>query len=88
LCFVSFVQGTDWGEQGYFLVAQEGGGDWGLFGILGEAVIPLKAENVTGQVAEPSSGGAPSSLFVARPMWCLLSVLGLGTAMLAISWSV
>ena len=25
---------SDWGEEGYFRVAQEGGGKWGLFGML------------------------------------------------------
>jgi len=39
--------GTSWGEEGYFRVAQQGGGKWGLFGLMAEAVIPLEAYNTT-----------------------------------------
>lgn len=35
------------GEDGYFRIAQEGGGRWGLFGMLAEGVIPLEAFNST-----------------------------------------
>jgi len=28
--------GTSWGEEGFFRISQEGGGRWGLFGLLGE----------------------------------------------------
>lgn len=42
--------GTSWGEDGYFRVAQASyGREWGLFGMLGEGVIPLDAQNVTSQ---------------------------------------
>jgi hypothetical protein len=43
--------GTSWGEDGYFCVAQTSyGREWGLlFGMLGEGVIPLNAQNVNGQ---------------------------------------
>jgi hypothetical protein len=61
------VQGTDWGSEGYFYVSQQGGGDWGLFGILGEGVMALKAENVTGEVVETSS--SPPSRFAAKTGW-------------------
>jgi hypothetical protein len=45
--------GTRWGEGGYFRVASEpkGAGEWGLFGLLAEATIPLQAYNTT--AAEP-----------------------------------
>jgi hypothetical protein len=67
-------------------VAQEGGGNWGLFGILGEAVVPLKAENVTGQVAEPSSGGGGGA-GAAAGLWSPVRWLGFGAAMLAMTWT-
>jgi hypothetical protein len=71
-------QGADWGADGYFYVAQEGGGDWGLFGILGEGVMALKAENTTAQVAETSAAGPPIPAPPAR--WVGLA------AFLASSW--
>jgi hypothetical protein len=45
--------GTRWGERGYFRIASEpqGVGEWGLFGLLAEAAIPLQAYNTT--AAEP-----------------------------------
>lgn len=43
--------GTSWGEGGYFRIAQASyEREWGLFGILGQGVIPLKAQNLTEQV--------------------------------------
>jgi len=48
--------GTDWGENGYFQVAQSGGGNFGLFGLLTEAYMTLEAQNVTAQL--PTSGAA------------------------------
>jgi hypothetical protein len=47
--------GTRWGEDGYFRIASEpqGAGEWGLFGMLAEATIPLYAYNVT--AAEPDN---------------------------------
>lgn len=44
-----WFKGADWGESGYFRVSQEGGGNWGLFGLLGEGVVALKAVNTTGE---------------------------------------
>jgi len=38
---------ASWGEEGYFKVAQNGGGRFGLFAILAEATIPLQAYNTT-----------------------------------------
>mmetsp|Transcript_12588 Transcript_12588/g.20280 ORF Transcript_12588/g.20280 Transcript_12588/m.20280 type:complete len:277 (+) Transcript_12588:17-847(+) len=38
--------GTKWGEDGYFLVAQSGKGNYGLFGILAQGLI-VNAQNVT-----------------------------------------
>lgn len=38
-------------------MSQEGGGDWGLFGLLGEGVVAKKATNTSAQ--EPTS--APTS---------------------------
>jgi hypothetical protein len=39
----------DWGENGYFRVASnvQGKGEWGLFCILAESVIPLQAFNTS-----------------------------------------
>lgn len=47
--------GSRWGENGYFRIASEpqGAGEWGLFGVLSEAVIPLQAYNTT--AAEPDA---------------------------------
>mmetsp|Transcript_19424 Transcript_19424/g.29965 ORF Transcript_19424/g.29965 Transcript_19424/m.29965 type:complete len:463 (-) Transcript_19424:372-1760(-) len=42
--------GSKWGEGGYFRVAQEGGGSWGLFGMLGHGSVALQALNVTSEV--------------------------------------
>jgi len=51
---------NSWGqtfEGGYFRVAADdpGAGSWGLFGVLAEAVIPLKAYNVTSAEADQYS---------------------------------
>jgi len=55
--------GTGWGEDGYFYVSQEGGGVFGLFGMLGEGVIPLQGYNTTTPKPEGSTpDGNPSSL--------------------------
>lgn len=43
---------TSWGEDGYIQISQEGGGDWGLFGMLGQGIVPLKAYNDTAQVSD------------------------------------
>ena len=45
--------GTSWGEDGYFRVSQGNPGgtySWGLFGVLSEGVVPLRAYNVTEEV--------------------------------------
>lgn len=63
--FLMSAQGKDWGEGGYFRVSQDGGGRWGLFGILGEGVIALEAFNTTG--AEPDD--QPST---ATSWWAIL----------------
>jgi hypothetical protein len=54
------VQGENWGEGGYFRVSQEGGGRWGLFGILGEGVIALQAFNTTGAESDEQPSNATS----------------------------
>jgi hypothetical protein len=56
-CILIPAQGDGWGEGGYFRVSQNGGGRWGLFGILGEGVIALQAFNTTGAESddEPSN---------------------------------
>jgi len=41
--------GPSYGEEGFFRVSQYGGGDYGLFGILGEGILPLNAYNKTAQ---------------------------------------
>ena len=43
-----------WGEKGYFRIASEpkGAGEWGLFGLLSEAVIPWQAFNTTAAEAD------------------------------------
>jgi len=49
--------GTSWGESGYFRVSQENNGNpWGLFGLLGEGVMPLQAVNTTAPLPDPSQG--------------------------------
>jgi hypothetical protein len=58
-------------------VSQEGGGDWGLFGILGEGVIALKAVNVTG--AQPD---APA--FHVGSWWGILVLVTAGILSLCI----
>ena len=52
----------DWGEAGYFRVASNvpGKGQWGLFCILAESVIPMQAFNVT--AAETSDQGRDNKL--------------------------
>ena len=50
-----FASGTDWGEGGYFRVAQfnPDGDDplsRGLYGILSEGIIPVRAFNLTEEV--------------------------------------
>jgi hypothetical protein len=64
-----FLQGTAWGESGYFRVSQEGGGDWGLFGLLGEGVIALKATNTS---AEESSAVVTR---VGLAVWAVVSLV-------------
>ncbi|CAB9517239.1 Senescence-specific cysteine protease SAG39 [Seminavis robusta] len=55
--------GTDWGEAGYFRVAQQGGGPFGFFGILAQAVAPKSGINVTNQVLpEPAVDAADEGL--------------------------
>ena len=39
--------GEGWGESGYIRVSQEQGGDFGLFGMLAEGVLPRSATNNT-----------------------------------------
>jgi hypothetical protein len=34
--------GKGWGEDGYFRISQLGGGEWGLFGMLGEVSLKLR----------------------------------------------
>jgi len=53
--------GTSWGEDGYVRISQEGGGDYGLFGMLGEGVIVLEGYNTTAPIIEESSS-APGSV--------------------------
>jgi hypothetical protein len=48
--------GTQWGEDGYFRIAQTENGPYGLFGVLLHGIVPDSARNVTGQVYdEPSA---------------------------------
>jgi hypothetical protein len=50
-------------------VSQEGGGDWGLFGLLGEGVIALKATNTS---AEESSAVVTC---VGLAVWAVVSLV-------------
>ena len=53
-------------------MSQEGGGDWGLFGLLGEGVIALKATNSSAE--EPTT----SSAIVTRVelvVWAVVSLV-------------
>jgi hypothetical protein len=53
--------GTGWGEDGHFRIAQASyGREWGLFGMLGEGVIPLDAKNVTGQEYDQPQTSGPT----------------------------
>lgn len=47
-----------WGEDGYIRVAQEGGGNYGLFGMLGEGVIPLEATDDVDDIEVAADGQA------------------------------
>ena len=46
--------GKDWGEQGFFRVAQANptGSSWGLFGLMSEGLVPTQAYNVTNGVPD------------------------------------
>ena len=70
--------GPDWGEEGYFQCAQTKGEGWGLFGILGQGVVSLKAVNVT---AEEASGAYAYSR--AMGWWESLLMFGTATGLLA-----
>lgn len=68
--------GPKWGEDGYVRIAQYPGvGDWGLFGMLGEAVIPLEAVNTTSQ--QPEAAAAAASSQPIAWYWILVIVLAI-----------
>ena len=68
--------GTNWGEDGYFRVAQQGGGEWGLFGILAEAVIPLEAYNTTAASADVLDDDDD------LPTWAIIVIVVVGVLVL------
>lgn len=60
--------GTEWGEDGYFRVAQDtDGAAWGLFGLLGEAVVTLEA--TTNGTIPPNMTGPPAAASLSEITW-------------------
>ena len=58
LFYVRLQKGTSWGEDGYFRIAQQGGGNWGLFGMLSQCVIPVRAYNTTQALPDTTSSNS------------------------------
>lgn len=63
---ISFIW-NQWGEDGYFRVAQTEKGRFGLFGILAEGVI-VNAQNVTAEVPDEEQN-------VPLPVWAIVLIV-------------
>jgi len=79
--------GTGWGEDGYIRIAQTNPhsdqNSWGLFGVLAEGVVPLRAYNQTEEVKDLPQEDYPTyvKILIAVAIFLVAGCLAVGLAM-------